>query len=717
MFENSKLIYSPTARDDARFCREFTAQPGSSAKLTVSALGVFEVYLNGKRQGDEILAPGWQCYDKRIGAFAYELSGLEEKNVLEIRAAHGWFGGSIYSNYKPGFEQTLPTAIIAELTYTDAQGRCATLVTDESFLGGRYEVVSSDIYDGTVYDANITPELGEVSVLDYPRDKFFLLDSVKVKEHEHVAPIEVIVTPKGETVLDFGINMVGYPLLDLVAKCGDRISLSFAEILDKDGNFYNANYRLAKCRYEYTCREGRNTFRPFGTFYGFRYVRLDEYPGEYEAGEIEAVWVHSDIERTGYVSSGDPLVDRLYENVIRGQRGNYLDIPTDCPQRNERLGWCGDAQVFIKAAAYNFDVLEFFRKWLTDLILSRNEEGVIPRIAPLTNGYRNWQSFPPSAAWSDAITVIPWELYLAYGDESILRDTFAAMRDHVESIRRRAGDKHLWVGDEHFGDWLGLDAPFGSLKGSSSDDIIATAFYAHSTDLLVRTGEVLGEDMSEYKELYGNIREAFIKEYEDKLATQTECVLALHFDLARDRRSVAKRLTDKLRSVGHLETGFVGTPYLLHALSAIGEDALAYELLLRREYPSWLYPVTMGATTIWEHWDGLRPDGVLWNESMNSYNHYAYGSVADWIFSRAAGIRPLEPGYTRAVIAPTPSRKLGKLDVTYRTRRGEIRSFWQYDGERVKYSVTTPVPALITVGGVTQECEAGTYTFEELAND
>ena len=713
MFENAKLIYSKESEADALFRREFDAMPGSPFDITVSALGVFEVYLNGKKLGDEILAPGWQCYEKRIGAFQYHSDELLHHNILEIRASRGWFGGSIYSCYKPGFEQTLPCSVIAEMSYTDENGEIAILSTDESFEGGKYQVISSDIYDGIIYDANIVPKLAPISVLDYPKDKFFQLNSVKVKEHESVYPVKLIKTPKGETVLDFGINMVGYPLLNINAKKGERVSLSFAEILDKDGNFYNANYRLAKCRYEYTCKDGDNSFRPFGTFYGYRYIRLDEYPHEYKDGEIISVWVHSDIERCGYVNSSNELLNKLYENIIRGQRGNYLDIPTDCPQRNERLGWCGDAQVFMKAAIYNFDVLEFFRKWLTDLILSRGEKKVIPRAAPLPNGYKNWQSFEPAAAWSDVITICPWELYLAYGDKSILLETFDAMRDHVESMRARAGDRHLWVGDFQFGDWLGLDAEPGSLEGSSSKDIIATAFYAHSTKILCTVGEALSKDMTEYRELYEKIRSSFINAYEDKLTTQTECILALHFGLAKDIDTVARKLIERIEKVGHLETGFVGTPYLLHALSEIGEDELAYKLLLREEFPSWLYPVTMGATTIWEHWDGLRPDGTLWSDTMNSYNHYAYGAVADWIFSKAAGINtaPDAPGYERAVIAPTPSAQLKYLTVKYKTRHGEIVSSWRNANGKVEYDITTPVPATVIIAKKSYQVAPGTYHY------
>ena len=711
MFENAKLIYSENNRDDVLFRRDFSAMEGTGAIITVSALGVFEVHMNGVKLGDEVLAPGWQCYDKRIGAFQYKAEGLLSHNTLEIFASRGWYGGKISTCYKPGFEPTDPTAVIAELHYTSSSGEDALFVTDESFLAGGYEVVESDIYDGIVYDANRSPELSPATVYEYPKDKFFLLDSVKVKEHERVDAVEVIRTPKGETVLDFGVNMVGYPVLNIDAKRGERVCLSFAEILDCDGNFYNANYRLAKCKYDYTCRDGSQSFKPFGTFFGYRYVRLDEYPHEYKDGEISSVWVHSDIKRTGYIDSKNPLLNKLYENVIRGQRGNYLDIPTDCPQRNERLGWLGDAQVFIKAAAYNFDVLEFFRKWLVDVILSRGENMVVPRIAPVPNGYGNWKDAESTAAWSDAITIIPWELYRAYGDKSILRDTLDAMRDHVEAMRRRAGENHLWCGDFQFGDWLGLDAPSGSLKGGSSDDIIATAFYAHSTELLCMAGETLGEDMTEYRRLYSEIRESFINAYEDNLATQTECALALHFGLVNDRENVKARLVKKIKDKGHLECGFVGTPYLLHALSSEGEYELAYKLLLREEYPSWLYPVTMGATTIWEHWDGLRPDGTMWSDSMNSYNHYAYGSVADWIFSVAGGIRPDEAGYKTVIIEPHPSESLGALSVRYNTKEGEIVSSWTYENDKILYTVTTPVTAKIIIDGHTHECSCGTYTF------
>ncbi len=714
MFSYASLIYCPKNEGDAVFKREFSAKAGSSLTLTVSALGVFDVRFNGEKVSGDILAPGWQCYKKRIGAFEYKIDNVRSDNVIEIYASRGWFSGRINIGYKEGAAPKHPTAIICEVDYVDSFGQKCKLVSDDSFMASAYEVVSSDIYDGIIYDARVKRDWSPATVYDYTKDKFTLIDSVRVKEHESVQPIEVIVTPRGEIVLDFGVNMVGYPVLNIDAHEGERVSLSFAEILDSDGNFYNENYRLAKCKYEYICREGKQTFKPFGTFYGYRYVRLDEYPHEYRDGEITSVWVHSDIERTGNIESSNELLNRLYENIIRGQRANYLDIPTDCPQRDERLGWLGDAQAFVKAASYNFDCLEFFRKWLCDVVLSINEKGVVPQIAPVPDRYANWQLAEAKAAWSDAITICPWQMYLTYGDKAILELTYDAMVSHVESMRRRAGADGLWRGDEQFGDWLGLDAPEGSYKGSSSDDVIASAFYVHSVNILTRVGAVLGKDNADYKQLYSNIRRAFVEQFEPILETQTECAVALYFGLVDNRDVVTDKLKAKIHSAGdRLQTGFVGTPYILHALSENGESELAYKLILREEYPSWLYPVTMGATTIWEHWDGLRPDGKLWSADMNSYNHYAYGACADWMFSVMGGIQPdeLYPGYERCIIAPVPNPSLFHFKASYKSKHGEIVSSWRYDENTLTYNITTPVRSKIILNGTVHEVDAGSYEF------
>ena len=715
MFDKAKLITA--GKEICRvpmFRKIFTAEKGTSARLTVGSLGTHDVFLNGKRVGDGVLAPGWQDFDTRVCAPTYELNDLESENELCILLTDGWFAGTI--NTKNGDRYT--TAFAAEL---DVGGE--VIATDESWQVKDSKYESSDIYNGFVYDASFEGEWKNASL--YTGDEFyniaksvFVLDTtVPIKEFETVYPMELIVTPSGERVLDFGANIVGYPVLDIDAKKGDKISFSFAEILTVDGEFYNDNYRAAKCLYDYTCADGRQTFTPRGTYYGWRYLRIDELPEYIDpmSGCVKAKMINADMKRTGHIRTGSELVNRLFDNVIRGQRGNYVAVPSDCPQRDERFGWTGDAQVFIKTAAYNFDVKDFMKNWLTDVTAMQKQHGSVPMYVPFNNlhgsqPYKCGQY--PSAAWSDVITIAPWELYMTYGDVSVLEDCFEAMKKHVDGITAATDTPNLYTGKRHFGDWLGLDAPEGSYKGSSSIDVISTAYYAYSAALTVKAGKVLGRDVSKYEALYESIRAKYIETYEAELKTQTELAVTLHFGLTDKPAEITKRLVDKIHSAGDkLETGFVGTPYILHALSANGEYDLAYKLLMNTEFPSWLYPVTMGATTIWEHWDGLRPDGKLWSRDMNSYNHYAYGAVADWIYSVAAGIVPDQAGYAHAVIAPKPDKRLGTLDVTFDSVKGRFESSWYYEGDTAHYRIVTPVPATVIIGERAFEVEAGSYVF------
>jgi len=710
MFENSKFItYGDDISRVPLFRKAFKAKEDSAAILKLVTLGTHDVYLNGEKVGDSILAPGWQDYHSRVCAPEYKLCNLKAENELCILLTPGWFAGRINSK---GCETPVHTALAAEIIL-DGE----VIVSDESWQVSDSKFESSDIWDGCVYDANA--EYGWKAVKLY--DGFMATPvpdtTVPIREMQTVYPAELIVTPKGEKVLDFGINLVGYPVLDICAKKGDKVSFSFGEILTLDGNFYNANYREALCRYDYTCCDGAQTFTPCGTYYGWRYLRIDSFPEGVDpmSGCVKAKVVHSDMKRTGNIRTGNELVNRLFDNVIRGQIGNYLAVPTDCPQRDERLGWTGDAQVFIKAAALNFDVDGYMKNWLIDCVAMQERIGAIPFFVPLfymfspkpgtCNNY-------PRAAWSDMITIIPWELYMTYGDEKVLADCFDAMIKHVDGMTAFTTTEYLYTGKGQYGDWLGLDSPEGSYKGASNEDIVSSAYYAFSTELTIKVGKVLGKDVSKYEELYKNIRKKYIETYEDQLTTQTELVITLHFGLTDNPAAVTKRLVEKLHSAGDkLETGFVGTPYILHALSSNGETELAYKLLLNTEFPSWLYPVTMGATTIWEHWDGLRPDGRLWDTNMNSYNHYAYGAVADWIYSVAAGIKPDAAGYESAVIAPVPDKRLGTLDVTFESRKGRFESAWYYEGDTPHYRIVTPVSATIIIDGRTFEVEKGTYVF------
>ena len=690
------------------FVREFAAKVGSKAKLTVTAMGVYEVELNGQRVSEYVLAPGWTT--KRLQYQVYDVAHLlRESNVLTVSVGRGWQRSPLAGWIESDGAQPrtlLPAGLCLEL---DLGGQ--KIVSDNSWQVREGPVRFSEIYDGELFDANISGgNMEPVEAYEGPNWPLVPQQGDEICEQDILRPAAIITTPKGETVIDFGQNITGYLSLELPAetKARSAVKISFAEALDKEGNFYTDNYRSAKSKLHYICREGKQSYKPKFTFFGFRYIRLDEFPLPVDAAYFTAIAVHSKMERTGYFECSNPLVNRLFENVIWGQKGNFLDIPTDCPQRDERLGWTGDAQVFIKAAAYNYDVERFFTKWLADVALDQTDEGMVHHVVPdVLNG-------GGSAAWADAATICPWEIYLAYGSETILANQFASMCKWVDYITNTTKDKYLWTGGTHFGDWLALDSPSDHIRGSTRENFLASAFYAHSCSLVIKAGKVLKRDVSAYEGLYKNIVETFTATFTD-FQTQTEHILALHFGLTGGReKEVAKSLAAKVVKDGTcLQTGFVGTPYLLHVLSSHGHTELAYSLLLREEYPSWLYPVTKGATTIWERWDSLKPNGDFQTVEMNSFNHYAYGAVADWLYGVAAGIKTSEdhPGYRQIHIAPQPDPRLGWLSATLKTRQGLIRSKWQYTENRIRYDITTPSPTTITINNKTFKVDKGQYTF------
>ena len=689
-----------------------------SAALRITAMGVYEASLNGSRVGDFILAPGWTVYQKRLQVQQYELRIRPgQENELTVLVGKGWYRGRL-AGWLPGQNSSaaLPAALTAELTLRYPDGHTDTICTDASWQTAESAVRFSELYDGETYDAAFEPSVWTPAVIcDGPTDTLIEQQGEPVREQERIAPARIFKTPAGEIVVDFGQNLTGYVEIALDGVKGEAVELSHAEVLGKNGNFYTENYRSAKAKYLYFCKDGAQRYKPKLTFYGFRYIRVDRFPcgAEHAAQEnFTAIAVHSDMKRTGYLSCSDPLLNKLFENVIWGQKSNFLDVPTDCPQRDERLGWTGDAQVFIRTACLNFDAERFFTKWLADLAADQREDGAVGHVIP------NVLHQSGSAAWDDAATICPWAVYLAYGDPNILRAQFASMKKWVDYITAHTTTKDLWTGGEHYGDWLGLDAPSGSYKGSSREDLIASAFYAHSTALVIKAGRVLGQDISAYEALYERIVRAFRQAY-PVYQTQTECTLAVYFALAEDTQKTTDQLAQMIRSCGtKLQTGFVGTPYLLHALSAHGYTELAYDLLLRREYPSWLYPVTKDATTIWEHWDGQMENGDFWSSDMNSFNHYAYGAVADWVYTVAAGIQTVEekPGYAAVRIAPQPDKRLDWLEASVETRHGLVRSRWEKQRDMWRYEIETPVEAEVVIDGRKTFCRPGRYIFfSELA--
>ena len=690
------------------------------ATLNISSLGVFEAKINGDRVGNDYMAPGWTNYNKRLQFYTYDVTNmLSEKSELIVGVGNGWYssrGG--FPESKDGMYGTHP-ALIASLEIIYKDGRKELILSDESWSVAKSECLFSGIYDGEITDARIVPEFSEhAKILEHDKSILIPLEGERVKEIEYIEPKRVFTTPKGESVIDFGQEVTGNIEFTLLAKGGETVKINCAEVLDKDGNFYNANYRTAKSEIVYTAKEGRQTYKAKYTFFGFRYIKLTDWPEEVRAESFRAIAMHSELRRTGYFKCGHAKLNQLYSNVIWGQKDNFLDVPTDCPQRDERLGWTGDAQVFARTASINFDTEKFYRKWLGDMASEQHENGELPHVIPdalRVNGTRN------STAWSDASCIIPWEVYQAFGDKKVLRENLPMMKKWHGYVKSRAGRKCLWIGDEHFGDWLGMDAPAGSYTGSTDKDLIASAYYYLITTIMAKASDVLGLKSEQYVNLAERIRRAFKKEYikRGRLTsdTQTAHVLTIHFGLVDDdpelKAKLGERLVELIEGFGdRLQTGFVGTPYLLDALTEIGRSNKAYTLLLQERFPSWLFSVNQGATTIWEHWDSKNDKGEFWSTDMNSFNHYAYGACAGWFYRSILGIRPISPAYKTFEICPTPSERLGFAKAQIETRSGIITSEWTYTDDGIRYAFTVPegTAAQVTIDGATKSYSPGSYT-------
>ena len=716
---NAQWIKSPKAVKDCEivFTKEFNIKKEVvSASLEVTALGVYLARINGERVGDFILAPGWTSYRYRLQVDTYDVTDmLKEKNVITLGVAPGWkasnYFGMHFGDRQLGFNEL---AALCALTVEYADGETEIITSGGDWKCESGKTVYSNIYNGYVYNpafVDIAPSQAAV----FSKDKKILLDrqGEKVVEHERLTPKEIIITPKGETVLDFGQNMTGYVEFKIKGNKGERAVISHAEVLDAEGNFYTDNLRSAKAQAVFVCDGKEHVYKSEYNFFGFRYIRLENWSDEVKKENFTAIVVHSDIKRTGYFECSDERVNKLFSNIIWGQKGNFLDVPTDCPQRDERLGWTGDAQVFVKTASYNYDVERFFIKWLADLRADQTGWGTVPSVIP--------NVFEPddncSAAWADAATICPWQIYQTYANTDILKDSLESMKKYIEYIEEHSFDG-IWSRSWHFGDWLNLDgsSPEDCSKGTEKS-LIATAYYIYSSDILAKTMVICGEDDSEVRAKREASIAAFRREFmengriKSEYATQTACVLAVYFGISDDIAETAKQLNELVTECGHLKTGFVGTPYLLHALSDNGYAETAYSLLLREEYPSWLFSVKMGATTIWEHWDSVREDGTMWSTSMNSFNHYAYGSVADWLYGDAAGIKLDEkcPGFEHVIFAPLTDSRLTYVKASIDSRKGLVKSEWKTENGKTVYTFTVPegVDATVILGGEETKIGAG----------
>ena len=745
MNTKAKWISAPVADSKAAFTFSkniAVTKQIKKATIKVSAMGIYVLNVNGARIGNGVLTPGWTSYKHRIQYQVYDVTqSMQEENHIQISVGQGWAVGCIGYKNQNHFSAD-KTSAIAEISLIYCDGTKEVVVTDESWQVFTSKVTFSEIYHGETQDLTYPIICLGAAEETFVKTKLVAQRGEWITEHERLAPIEIIKTPKGETVLDFGQNMTGYVELKIKADRGSRVVLHHAEVLDSLGNFYTENFRTARNENTYICSGGHDVFKPLYSFQGFRYVRLTEYPlKQVNPDDFRAVAVYSDIKRTGHFVCGNDKINQLYHNVIWGQKSNYLDIPTDCPQRDERLGWLGDAQAFCRTGAINYDVEAFFDKWLEDVALEQLANGAVKGVVPCAVKDDDSRI---SAAWGDAVCIIPWELYCAYGNKRLLKKNFPVMKKWVDYVHGAGAEEYLWLGGVHYGDWLAMDAGEDSFVGATSNDLIASAFFAHSVKLLIKAGEVLGINMEEYKILHENVRKAFRDYFMEnglpkaelpyteelltnasavdtvrKGMTQTAIVLILYFELCdtSERGKLAKKLVELMAQNDNLmSTGFVGTPYLLHVLSDNGYADVAYRLLFEERNPSWLYSVNHGATTMWEHWNGIKEDGTFWSTDMNSFNHYAYGAVFDWIFGVACGVKPMEtnPAYKEVTISPIPHKALGFVDSSIKTRHGTIKVKWYYIGEQVRYEFEIPlgVTAHITLpSGYKTMISAGVYHF------
>lgn len=701
-----------------------------SARVYASALGIYSLSINGCPVSGDLLSPGWTSYGARVQYQTWDVTDLLRpgENVVSATLADGWYRGYLVSSSNRNvFGQRLALMMQMHIRLEDGTER--TILSDESWKTHEDGPIRyADFYNGICYDARLeTPGWEEIgfddsdwrsaAVLKHSKLVLIAQEDQPVRRLLTLAPIGIITTPKGETLLDMGQNMVGWLKFRVKGPEGHTVMVQHGEVLDQDGNFYNDNYRSAKAEIVYTLKGGETeTFEPNHTFFGFRYAKLINWPCEVRAEDFEGVVICSDMEVTSGFECSDERVNQLFSNIQWGQRGNFVDVPTDCPQRDERLGWTGDCQVFARTACINMDSHKVLAGWLKDVLADQRADGAVPHVVPNVLGRDGYGS----AAWGDAVTIVPWTLYQCYGDKRVLEETYPAMRRWLDFIDSQS-DGYLWDAGEHFGDWLGLDAQEGSYVGATDKTLIATAFYAYSTRLTMQAADVLGyeKDKLELSQLLKRIIRAYRREFitpNGRLAvrTQTAYVLTLYFDLAEeiDRPRMAHELVELIGECGgHLSTGFVGTPYLCLTLTEAGAHDVAGQLLMKSDYPSWLYPITRGATTMWEHWDGIKPDGSFWSRDMNSYNHYAYGAIGEWMMRALAGIDMVRPAYGELLLHPRPIEELSFVSAWQKTPYGKVRCEWRIEDSL--HTVSCAIPAGTTALLVLEQAELYQVTESE----
>ena len=695
--------------------RRFVCEgPVRAATLHITALGLYRCEINGEAVGEDVLAPGWTDYRTRVSFQTHDVTALlrEGENGIGVVLGDGWYCGHVGNRPREFYGERPELLLQLEIEYAD--GRRVRVASDADWKTATGPILANDLLMGTAWDAR--RDLGDWSrpgaddagwqPARIGAEKTIRVEpplAPPVRRQERIAPIAEH-RRGGTRIFDLGQNMVGVARIRFDGRPGLHVTLRHAEMLNPDGTLYTANLRGARATDTYTCAEdGPVDWEPPFTFHGFRYVGVEGLAPDARC-ELVGVVLHNVLPATGRFACSNPLLNQLEHNIVWGQKGNFLEVPTDCPQRDERLGWTGDAQVFIRTAAFRMDVRGFFRKWLQDMRDAQGGDGAIPSVVPdiLSAGH----TADGGPAWADAAIVCPWVLYVTSGDASFLSDHFACMARYMDYLAAHKVKDGIRAHPEvdprgGFGDWLALDGS-GQVDGATPKDLIGTAFYAHDADLMARAAAVLGraEDERRYRALHGEIVQAFRRRFvtpEGLLAagTQTAYVLALHFDLLPEKaRATAARMLvrDIERRDHHLATGFVGTPYLLDALERHGHLDTAYRLLEQETFPSWLFPVKNGATTIWERWDGWTPEKGFQNPGMNSFNHYAYGCVGAWMVETVAGLSPdpEAPGYRRILFRPRPGGRLAWAEASLPLAGGTASIRWDIEGDSLRVAVTVP---------------------------
>lgn len=712
------------------FVKSFEAKKGlASARLYICGLGLFTAELNGKKVGDEVLTPYYSNYHDEEQYITFDITeDVKEQNELRVSLGNGWFKGKFgLNNQSNNFGDEFK--LIAELRLVYEDGEVQVIGTDET-----WEYIGSDVEDDGIYDGEIInhllwkekENLPKKAVLTEAEGKLVARYSLPVMEMEDMPVKEVIYTPLGETVLDFGQNFAGYVTFRNHLLEGTRIVFDHGEIL-QDGNFYNENYRSAKSQFVYVSDGRDELVRPSFTYFGFRYVRVTGWPGEAKEEDFTGKALYSKMDRTGYIETGHQGVNRLFLNALWGQKSNFIDFPTDCPQRDERLGWTGDAQVFSGTASFNMDTTAFYHKFLHDL---KNEQvkydGILPGVIPVLDP--NGPIF--SSVWGDIATILPMVVYEHSGNVETLRENYPMMKDWVDKITKEdkaRGQKYLYDFGNQLGDWLALDGRTEqSMEGGTDAYYIGSNYYAMSVQKTATAAEILGykEDEAYYKDLYEKIKDAIIREYfteTGRLAidSQTGYIVALYSGIYRDKEAVVAGLKARFyKDCYKLKGGFTGAPILCRVLAENGFEEDAFYFLMQEEYPGWMHCINLGATTIWERWNSVLDDGHLSGTMMNSLNHYSYGAIVEYLYRDVAGLKALEPGFKKALITPLMNGKLKYMNMTYDSAYGEYKVSWKVlkDGN-VSVDIQVPFGCSAVIGlpfyeGEVTEVAAGSYHYE-----